>query len=156
MIKVNIYIETDIGSSRRLYRGYGAVVEFIKKNGEPETREVFGLCDGTWHLAYILALTDALNLLIKPCSVTVYAADKYVCASMCNGRIRKWQDARWKTTKNEPIAYSEEWKELLKVALEHEFYFVKTCKSDHSDHLQEEIRKIKSRGENWQQMHIMS
>lgn len=66
MFKVNIYMETDTGSRKRLYRGYGAVVEFIRKNGEPETREAFGLCDGTWNLAYILALTDALELLTRP------------------------------------------------------------------------------------------
>lgn len=156
ILKVNIYIETDIGSRKRLYRGYGALVEFIRKNGEPETREVFGLCDGTWNFAYMLALTDALALLTKPCSVTMFAANKYVCENMCNGRPKEWQAAGWKTVRNEPIASAEEWKGLARVASGHELHFIKTCKSPYSEYLQKEIRKVKSKGENWQQMQIMS
>ena len=31
ILKVNIYIETDNGSRKKMYRGYGALVEFYKK-----------------------------------------------------------------------------------------------------------------------------
>lgn len=156
MLKVSIYIETDIGSRKRLYRGYGAVVEFIKKNGEPETRKTFGLCEGTWNLAYILALTDALKILTKPCLVTIYAANKYVCESMCNGRVKEWKEIGWRTIRGEPIVCTEEWKELFKAAAGHELHFVSSCRSSYSDDLQNEIKKLKSQGENWQQMHIMT
>lgn len=156
MFKVNIYMETDTGSRKRLYRGYGAVVEFIRKNGEPETREAFGLCDGTWNLAYILALTDALELLTAPCAVTMFAANRYVCESMCNGRVREWQAAGWKTIRNDMIACAEEWKALVRAASGHELHFMNSCRSPYSSYLQNEIRKVKGRGENWQQMHITS
>ena len=72
MFKVNIYIETDNGSRKKLYRGYGASIEYIRKNRQKELRFVSNICYGTWNLAYILALTEALNLLKSPCIVTIY------------------------------------------------------------------------------------
>lgn len=156
MLKVNIYIETDIGSRKRLYRGYGAVVEFMKKNGETETRRAFGLCDGTWNLAYIIALTDALELLVKPCTVTIFAADRYVCGSLCNGRAKEWHSNGWRTTRGEPIACAEEWKALVKAASGHELHFAGAGKNPYRSDMQNEIKKIKRRGESWQQMRIMS
>lgn len=152
MAKVNIYIETDNGSRKKMYRGYGAVVEFIKKNGEPETREAYGICYGTWNLAYISALTDALAILTKPCEVTVYAANKYVCENLCSGRTAEWQASGWHTKKGEPIANAEEWKELLRAAKCHKLNFMCTNKSSYSNYLYGEIEKTKQNGEHWQQM----
>lgn len=43
MLKVNVYMETDNGSKGTLYRGYGAVVEFVRRDGTPEIRTVSGM-----------------------------------------------------------------------------------------------------------------
>ena len=151
-VKVNIYIETDNGSKKKMYRGYGAVVEFIKKNGEPETRETYGACYGTWNLAYISALTDALGILTKHCEVDIYAANKYVCENLCSGRTDEWQESGWNTKKGDPVANAEEWKELIRVAKHHNLNFMYTNKSSYSSYLLNEIRKTKQNGEHWQQM----
>ncbi len=44
MPKVNIYMETDNGSKKSLYRGYGAVVEFVRRDG--------GDTDGVGHVPW--------------------------------------------------------------------------------------------------------
>lgn len=71
IFKVNIYIETDNGTKKRVYRGYGAVVEYIRKDGEPVIRKISGMCYGTWNLAYIQALTEALKMLTRDCDITL-------------------------------------------------------------------------------------
>lgn len=151
---MNIYIGTDNGSRKRLYRGYGAVVEFVRKNGKEETRRVSGLCDGTWDLAFILALTDALDLLTRPCMVRVYAPDRHVCGSICSGRVREWQDNGWLTRKGRPIANAEEWKELARAVSRHEICQAGSS-SKYMTEIQRDIKEIKCRGEDWQQMRIM-
>lgn len=151
-MKVNIYIETDNGSRKMIYRGYGAVVEFIRKNGEPETREAYGACYGTWNLAYIEALTDALKILTKPCEVTIHAANKFVCESLGNGRVEEWKSDGWKTKKGDPVVNAEEWKELLSASKMHTVSFEHTNKSSYSSYMNNEIEKTKQKGEHWQQM----
>lgn len=156
MTKVNVYMETDPGSRKRMYRGYGAVVEFIRRDGKPETRMVSGLCDGTWNMAFILALTDALGILTRPCAVIVHAPDRYVCESIRSGRVHGWARNGWRTIKGEPVANAEEWRALLKESEQHEIYYVHGTGSPYSDEIQEEIKEIKSRGEKWEQMHFMA
>lgn len=152
---MNIYIETDSGSRKKMYRGYGAVVEFIKKNGEAETREAYGACYGTWNLAYILAVTDALGILTKPCEVHIHAENQFVCESLCNGRVLEWKSDGWHTKKGEPVVNAEEWKELLRTAEPHSISFACTKRSSYSSYLNSEIRRTKQKGEHWQQMSMM-
>lgn len=156
MPKVNIYIETDNGSRKKMYRGYGAVVEFKKRNGEKETREVYGTCYGTWNLAYILAVTDALGILTKPCEAVLHAADRFVCESLCNGRVQEWKSDGWYTKKGEPVVNAEEWKELFRAAKPHSISFVCTKQSPYSSDLLAEISRTKQKGEYWQQMRMMT
>lgn len=111
---MNIYIETDNGSRKKLYRGYGAAVEYIRKNRQRESRIVSGICYGTWNLAYILALTEALNLLNSPCIVTIYSDNEHVCESISNGRVNDWRRNGWRTAKGEPIANTDEWRTLYR------------------------------------------
>lgn len=155
MLKVNIYIETDNGSRKKMYRGYGALVEFYRKNGQPETRETYGTCYGTWNLAYIAALTDALGLLTKPCTVAISASNKYVCGSLCNGRVWEWQRNGWYTMKGQPVANTDEWRELLKSAQRHEFQFQCCSKSSYSSYMRNKIKSAKNQNGNWQQTQII-
>lgn len=155
IFKVNVYIETDNGTRKDLYRGYGAVVEFIKKNKESELRKASGMCYGSWNLAYILALTDALTILTKHCMVTIFACNDHVCGSICNGRVNEWRLNGWHTAKMESIANTDEWKELFKVASEHELHYVHIKgKSRYSEVIQNAIKEVRNKGEHWQQMQL--
>ena len=155
VLKVNVYIETDNGSKKKLYRGYGAVVEFLKRDGKPEIRKVSGMCYGNWNLAYIQALTEALDLLIKPCIVTMFANNDYVCGNIYNGRVNEWRLNGWHTALGEPIANTDEWRDLCRVSSGHQFHFVHIReKSVYSKEIQAEIKEIRDRGRYWQQMQL--
>lgn len=155
IFKVNVYIETDNGSRKRLYRGYGAVAEYIKKSGGREPRLVSGMCYGTLNLAYILALTDSLNLLTKRCVVTIFANNDYVCENLCNGRVNEWRLNGWHTARMEPIANTDEWRELFKVASNHELHFVHSNGGSlYSEDIQKAIKGVRDRGEYWKQMQL--
>lgn len=150
-----MYIETDNGSRRDLYRGYGAVVEFIKRDNESELRQVAGMCYGSLNLAYILALTDALDILIKRCMVTIYAYNDHVCGSICNGRVNEWRLNGWRTAKMEPVANADEWRELFKVASKHELYYVHIRgKGCYHKEIQNAIKEVRDKGVHWQQMQL--
>lgn len=155
IFKVSIYIETDNGSRKKLYRGYGAVVEYIKKSGEREPRKISGMCYGTLNLAYILALTESLSLLTKKCVVTIYANNDYVCENICNGRANEWRRNGWHTAKMEPIANTDEWRELFRKASDHELHFVHSNEeSRYSEDIQKAIKEVRDKGEYWQQMQL--
>ncbi len=155
MFKVNIYIETDNGSRKKLYRGYGASIEYIRKNRQKELRFVSGICYGTWNLAYILALTEALNLLKSPCIVTIYSDNEHVCDSISSGRVNDWRRNGWRTAKGEPIANTDEWRALYRASSRHELHYVhSTGKSAYSVEIQDAIKEIRNKGGYWQQTQL--
>lgn len=155
MPKVNVYMETDNGSKGTLYRGYGAVVEFVRRDGTVETRMVSGMCHGDWNLAYMHALTEALGLLSKPCTVIMVTNNDYVCKSLCSGRVNEWRMNGWRTAAGRPVAYADEWRELSRAASGHTLYFVHAGgKRPYSSEIQGAISEVRGRGERWQQMQL--
>ena len=159
IFKVNIYIETDNGTKKRVYRGYGAVVEYIKKDGEPVIRKISGMCYGTWNLAYIQALTEALKMLTRDCDITLLADNDFVCGSISSGRVREWSLNAWRTVKNEPVENEEAWRELYWKAQEHrhQFRFIHLKeKSPYSKEIQAAIKEVREKGQYYQQAEIPS
>ena len=49
MKQVSIYLESDCTAFRKHKRICGYVLEYIKKNGDAETREEFREAEGTYH-----------------------------------------------------------------------------------------------------------
>lgn len=159
IFKVNIYIETDKGARGNIYRGCGAVVECIRENKKPEVRKVFGMYYGTWNLAYIQGLTEALGLLKKSCDITLFSNNDFVCASMSSGRVREWSLNAWRTVKNEPIENEEAWRALYQKMreLQHQFHFVHLKgESRYSKEIQEGIQQMREKGQYYQQAEIPS
>ena len=131
------------------------MVEYVKKNGECELRHISGMCYGTLNLAYILALTEALELLLKPCEVTIIADNDHVCQSICNGRVNEWRLNGWKTVRNEPIVNTDEWRNLFKAATRHDLHFIHfSGNSQYSKEIQKDIKEVRDRGEYWKQMQM--
>lgn len=151
---VNIYIETDGAGVKKQYRGYGAIVEFIRKSGEPETRDIYGLEEATRNQIMLMALTESMKILAKRCDVTVYMDNSYVTESISRGRIYEWSANGWKTVKNEPIANEREWKELLGLLEKHDITFACVNKHDYQKRLQYDIQKIKNQGISWKQQRL--
>lgn len=151
MFKVNVYIETDGGGVKKQYRTYAAIVEFITKGGEPMTREVCGTENATGNSIMLLALAAALNILTKPCEVTIYMDCPYVTESIRRGRMYEWLSNGWKTIRGEPVANCEEWKRIIKLIKRHELAFAAVKAHSYKARMQYDIRKIKEQGMDWQQ-----
>lgn len=139
---------------RKQYRGYGAIVEFVLKNGDPETREDYGLEEATGNQIVLLALIEALKRLTKPCSITIYTNNKYVSENIRLGRIYEWFANGWKTVRNEQIANMKEWKELLPLIEGHELTFAHAKEHSYKKVMQREIKKIKDQGVTWRQQRL--
>ena len=157
IFKVRIYIETDNGTRKKVYRGCGAGVESIKKNGEPEFRKIASMCYGTWNLAYIQALTEALKLLTKDCDITLLSDNDFVCGSISSGRVREWSLNAWRTVKNEPVENEDAWRELYQKVQEHrhQFHFVHLKeKSPYREEIQAAIKEVREKGQYYQQTKI--
>lgn len=155
MFKVNIYIETDAAGVRRQYRGYGVIVEFVRKNGEPETRDAYGTEEATGNQIMLMALIDSLKILKKPCAITIYMDNKYVSENIRQGRIYEWFANGWKTVRNEPIANVEEWRELMGLIEGHDITFAYASKHAYKERLQYAINKMMNQGENWRQQRLI-
>lgn len=154
MFKVNIYIETDGGGVKKQYRTYAAIVEFITKDSKIMTREVCGTENATGNRIMLLALAAALNILTKPCEVTVYMDCQYVTESIRRGRMQEWLSNGWKTIRGEPIANCEEWKKIIKLIKRHQIAFAAVKTHSYKDRLQYDIKKLKKQEIDWQQQEI--
>lgn len=73
MKNVSIYLESDNAAFRKRKRIYGYVLEYIKRNGETETRERFLEVDGTYHQQTLRVLADALGRIREPCAICIYS-----------------------------------------------------------------------------------
>ncbi len=133
------------------------MVEYIRKNGKAEIRKIAGMCYGTWNLAYMQALTEALDLLEKDCDITLIADNDFVCAGISSGRVREWSLNAWRTVKNEPIENEEAWRALYQKMrkLQHQFHFVHLKgESKYSREIQEGIQQVREKGQYYQQTEL--
>lgn len=154
MFEVNIYIETDSNGVRKMYRGYGAIVEFILKDGSPETRDIYGCQEATGNQINLIALNDALQILTKPCDVTIYMNNQYVSGSISTGRAEGWKNNGWQTIKGEYIANKEEWQQVMKLVNRHNIRFAKKDRHEYQKLLQSNIKNIRDKGIEWQQQRL--
>lgn len=155
MFKVRIYIETSLKGFRKQTGWYGAVIEFIKKNGEPETRDIFEKVEATANQIMIIALTQSLTQLTKECEVTVYIASEYVRSSIEKDRIRQWKMNGWNTARNEPVANVEEWQQLEPLLQKHKVIFSYKKTNGYKEWLLNEIQKRKDDCEKWEQQRLL-
>ena len=154
-MNVNIYIEQEGQGFRKQLRAFGAVVEFIKRNGTPETREVFGLEEATQNQIILMALKEAIGILTRDCDITIYMDNEYVASSIGQGRMAEWKSNDWNRKRGAPLANIEEWKALDMVMNEHNITFMQVKKHQYSEYLMSEIVKMKNNRIRWEQQKII-
>ena len=111
MKEVRIYIETSLQGPAVKRGKYDAIVEFIKKDGEPETREVCGEEEETtFYRSTLLAIVKALKLLTCPCRVQIHTYCTFIVAMAENGNLEAWKRAEWKKSSGEDVQHKELWR----------------------------------------------
>lgn len=73
----------------------------------------------------IQAAIGSLGALTKPCKVKLYSDSAYLVNAFLQNWIRNWLRNGWVNSKKEPVENQDLWKELLRVAGQHEVEWIK-------------------------------
>lgn len=121
---VNIYIETSLhGPARRPAVGE-YYMEYIKKDGSPETRNAMIREDMTTENALALELLQAaLERLVKPCSVRVNTRCGHILNVMDRHLLPQWEKAGWVTAKGKLIKNMTLWQHCRELMRDHAVTF---------------------------------
>ncbi|MDX2426437.1 MAG: ribonuclease HI [Cycloclasticus sp.] len=120
MLKKNVQIYTD-GACRGNpgIGGWGATLSY---NGT--FKEIYGgELDTTNNRMEMMAVIQALNLLKKPCIVTLNSDSKYVLQGI-NDWMPNWKKRNWKTAAKQPVKNVDLWKQIDQLAQPHEIKWV--------------------------------
>ncbi len=125
MQEVSIYITTTAkGPAKRKKAYYIYTVEYIKGNGNPETRGSIGsIEDVTENQVELIALIKAFERLIKPCSVRVFTRCEHILNSCNNGWPWQWEKNGWKKAADKQVKNADLWQQLLNVMRQHTVTF---------------------------------
>lgn len=148
---VTVYVESGLrGPARRSGAGTW-LVEYIRKDGTPETRPVepadavTWLPDTTQAALELHMLIDALSILTKPCSVRINTECEHILNVFENGWLGKWKESDWKTAKGKPVANAELWQQLSEYIDVHEDVLVEKGENSYRNIMHIEILKEEKR-----------
>ena len=96
--------------------GYGAVLLY----GERRKELSGGFRKTTNNRMELLAVIEGLQLLNRPCEVTVFSDSKYIVDAVNQGWARRWQANGWKRNKRERALNPDLWSRLLALLNTHE------------------------------------
>lgn len=121
---VNIYIETSLhGPARRPAVGE-YYMEYIKKDGSPETRNAMIREDMTTENALALELLQAaLGRLVRPCAVRVNTRCGHILNVMDRHLLTQWEKAGWVTAKGKLIKNMTLWQHCQELMGDHAVTF---------------------------------
>lgn len=123
---INIYIES---SRRGPSKGPGAymyLMEFIKSDGTPATREGIEHFSNTYENELSLrAIIAAGKRLIKPCHIRIFTGCNHILSTVHNCWHIEWQKNGWKKKNDKPVRNAELWEELVQVLDAHVVTYTK-------------------------------
>lgn len=139
--RVDIYVETDNRSPASCERYGGYVLEYIRKNGDPETPHDFAQITGTYHGVILERMVAALRRMLRKCEVHLHTQDAYVL-NMVDKFLSTWAENNFHNSKGELVKNADAWEQLWQQAKMHEIVI------EHGMHpyygwMQTEIMKIK-------------
>lgn len=142
---VNIYIVTSVRAPAKRKAAGMYILEFIKENGEPATRNEVIYCDKTGENELVLQLLgSAFSRLRKPCSVLVNTTCQHVLNVFDNFWLPIWEKNGWKNAKGKEVGNKELWQQLREAMEDH---LVSVTDEEHSyknimqDTLRHELEK---------------
>lgn len=120
MFEVTIYVETSFhGPSQRTAAGM-YLIEYIKKDGTPETRQ--GMVCGikmTENRLVLEALSMAFDKLKECCSVRVFTRCEHVLNAIGNFWLQEWEKNDWVTAKKKIVKNVTFWKKIAEAKRKH-------------------------------------
>lgn len=136
-MKVTLYTDGSARGNPDGPGGYGAVLQFVDKQGTLHEKEMAaGYVKTTNNRMELMAAIVGLEALNRPCQVDLYSDSKYLVDAFNQHWIDSWVKNNWNRPKTGPVKNSDLWKRLLKAMENHEvkFHWVK----GHDGHPQNE------------------
>ena len=117
--------------------GYGVVLEYIDAKDKLHIKELSqGYVKTTNNRMELRAVIAGIEILNRPCEITVYSDSKYVVDAFNQKWIDTWVAKNWHRGKSGPVKNIDLWKRLLQVKESHEVTFVWV--KGHAGHAQNE------------------
>ena len=117
--------------------GYGAIIQYVDKNGTLHEREYSaGYKKTTNNRMELMGVITAMEALNKSCEVNVISDSKYVTDAFNQHWIEGWLKKNWKNSANKPVKNIDLWKRLLKAMERHKVTF--TWVKGHAGHPENE------------------
>ena len=113
-MKVTLYTDGAARGNPDGPGGYGAVLQFIDKNGTLHEKELSaGYVRTTNNRMELMAAIVGLEALNRSCEVDLYSDSKYLVDAFNQKWINGWVKHNWVRPKTGPVKNSDLWKRLL-------------------------------------------
>ena len=140
MFQVKIFIETSITGPGRRKGEYAGLVEYIKRNGDPETREVIGQLDNTtFNQSTIVAAVESLKILNKNCDVTIITNCRYFNNVVERNFLKEWEENEWNRPNGKEVSNAQEWESFLNLKHQHRIKVEYATKHEYKNYLKEKL-----------------
>ena len=96
--------------------GYGTVMQY----GERRKELSGGFRKTTNNRMELLAVIEGLQLLKRPCKVTVFSDSRYIVDAINEGWAKRWQANGWRRSRKAKALNPDLWSRLLKLLDTHE------------------------------------
>ena len=111
-MKVTLYTDGAARGNPDGPGGYGAVLQFIDKNGTLHEKELSaGYVRTTNNRMELTAVIEGLNALTRPCEVTVHSDSQYVIKGFTEW-LPGWRRRGWRNSTGKPVENQELWEAL--------------------------------------------
>ncbi len=125
VLEVSIYIYISNKDKASNMVKADALLEFIDNKGKPHTRMAETTEEGgTKNSIALKASVQALKMLVKPCTVTIYTDNTYIKSCVVNGWMQKWQQDSWVKPDGSVPANINLWKDFYISSQIHEIKFM--------------------------------
>lgn len=139
--QVTIFIETSLHSPAIREAAGAWLIEYIKTNGDPETRQGIISKDKTTENALALELLkEALERLTRPCQIRVNTECDHILNVMGNHWLPQWEKNDWKNSKGKPVKNAELWQQCKELMAVHSVSF-SNGESSYRNVMQADIKK---------------
>lgn len=138
-MEVHIYIGIDSKAPRAQTRKYGYVLACILK-GKLETKQELRETKGTYNRVTLEAITEAVTRVVKPSEIHIHTENTFIL-TMLEENLDRWEQNGYVTTKGEPVANGDLWKQLKEKAGEH-LLLSEPGKHEYSMWIQEQLKRV--------------
>lgn len=123
-MKVTLYTDGAARGNPDGPGGYGAVLQFVDKQGVLHEKEMSaGYVKTTNNRMELMAAIVGLEALNRPCQVDLYSDSKYLVDAFNQKWIDSWIKHNWKRPKSGPVKNVDLWERLLRAMEPHQVSF---------------------------------